>query len=304
MSKRELTFVGLSEDGLHLIVADSKGSQYSVRLDPRLSTALSDPYRPAQLEIPLQPLSPKDIQARIRAGATAEEISAETGEDLERVRRFEGPPLADRAFAAEQARRCHVRGSSSPESTLDAIVGARLDERGVTTDAAHWDSWRREDGRWTVIVAFPAAGSVERVATWIYDPDARHVSPDDDEAERMVDPSAAETIRHLPQRRPAAVSSDPIASTVPAAPEVDGEAATPETDEVRMAEVIDIVEIESSADVIEVATAVSEPRSSDTPELDLDLAPETPKPAARKPKGRKGGIPSWDQILFGGKDDD
>jgi len=279
MPKRELTFLGLSEDGSSLVVADSAGSQYTVKVDGRLSATLGHPVRPGQMEIALQPLSPKDIQARIRAGATAAEIAADTGEDIDRIRRFEGPPLADREFASEQARKCVVRSDAS-EFTLEGLVGARLNERGVTIESAQWDSWRREDGRWTVLVAFPA-GPAERVATWVYDPESRHVTPEDDEAARMLDP----TLVSNSSLRLVAEESVTLL----------------EKDIVEVVEVIDVVEVAEEVVVEERLAEVTSIKGATKPQ---------PEPAAKpaasraRSKSKRASVPSWDEILFGGGKDD
>jgi hypothetical protein len=273
MPKRELTFLGLSEDGSSLLVADSAGTQYTIKVDGRLSATLGHPVRPGQMEIALQTLSPKDIQSRIRAGATAAEIAADSGEDIERVRRFEGPPLADREFAAEQARKCLVRSDAS-EFTLDGLVGARLNERGVTIESAQWDSWRREDGRWTVLVAFPA-GSAERVATWVFDPESRHVTPEDDEAARMLDPT-------LVSNSSLRLVAEEVAT------------ATPE-------EIIEVVEVVDKVVVVERLAEVTSIKSEVQPEP--AVAPAAPRSRA-KSKPKRASVPSWDEILFGGGKDD
>jgi hypothetical protein len=273
MPKRELTFLGLSEDGSSLLVADSAGTQYTIKVDGRLSATLGHPVRPGQMEIALQTLSPKDIQSRIRAGATAAEIAADSGEDVERVRRFEGPPLADREFAAEQARKCLVRSDAS-EFTLDGLVGARLNERGVTIESAQWDSWRREDGRWTVLVAFPA-GSAERVATWVFDPESRHVTPEDDEAARMLDPT-------LVSNSSLRLVAEEVAT------------ATPE-------EIIEVVEVVDKVVVVERLAEVTSIKSE--VQSEPAVAPAAPRSRA-KSKTKRASVPSWDEILFGGGKDD
>ena len=279
MPKRELTFLGLSEDGSSLVVADSAGSQYTIKVDGRLSATLGHPVRPGQMEIALQPLSPKDIQARIRAGATAAEIAAENGEDIERIRRFEGPPLADREFAANQARKCLVR-SDAADATLEGLVGARLNERGVTIESAQWDSWRREDGCWTVLVAFPA-GSAERVATWVYDPESRHVTPEDDEAARMLDPT-------LVSNSSLRLVAEELSSTSP--------------DIIENIEVVTVVEHvvveERLAEVTSITGAAkAQPEPAVSPAA-------TPARSKSKSKSKRASVPSWDEILFGGGKDD
>ena len=80
-------------------------ARYILPIDERLrAVALGQTSRLAQYEIEVEsPLRPKEIQARIRAGETAEEIADAAGIPVERVRWFEGPVLGERAYIADQA---------------------------------------------------------------------------------------------------------------------------------------------------------------------------------------------------------
>ena len=49
-------------------------------------------------------LRPKEIQARIRAGASVEQVAQMAGVDVGRVERFAHPVLLERARAAELAK--------------------------------------------------------------------------------------------------------------------------------------------------------------------------------------------------------
>ncbi|GAA3100770.1 septation protein SepH [Nonomuraea salmonea] len=130
--------------------------------------------------------APKEIQARIRAGETAEEIAATAGIPVERVRWFEGPVLQEREYVAQQAQRVAVRmpGESAPGPTLGDLVAERLTRRGVPTDEIDWDSAKRDDGLWRVKLGYVWNGHT-RHAEWLFDPRKRHVTPHDDEALRL-----------------------------------------------------------------------------------------------------------------------
>ena len=52
-------------------------------------------------------LSPKDIQARIRAGASVEQVATASGSDIARIARFAHPVLLERSRAAELATAAH-----------------------------------------------------------------------------------------------------------------------------------------------------------------------------------------------------
>ena len=114
----ELRLVAVSEDGSYAILAvPGRGGRFSLPIDDRLRTVARGQFsRLAQYEIEVEsPLRPKEIQDRIRAGETAEEIADVAGVPIERVRRFEGPVLAERAYRAQgPAAYPHPVGTSHP----------------------------------------------------------------------------------------------------------------------------------------------------------------------------------------------
>ena len=110
-------------------------------IDERLrAVALGQTSRLAQYEIEVEsPLRPKEIQARIRAGETVEEIADAAGIAVERVRWFEGPVLAERANIADQAQTASVRrhGDATPGPRLGEIVFADPELRGKLNAIVH-----------------------------------------------------------------------------------------------------------------------------------------------------------------------
>jgi hypothetical protein len=200
---QDLTLVGVHDDGDHLVLGGPDGQRYLLKVDEPLRAAVRrDRARLAQLQIEIaDTLRPRDIQARIRAGRTAEDVAAEAGVPVEHVRRYEGPVLAEREFVARQARGVRVRratpGAPGSWPTLDELVAQRLAAREVDAAAASWDAWRT-DGTWFIRLAF-AAGGRDRQAEWSYDMQLRHVTPLDDEARWFVDePSPAAAAGPLP----------------------------------------------------------------------------------------------------------
>jgi hypothetical protein len=192
---QELRFVAVSEDGSYAVLAvPGRSARFTLPIDERLrAVALGQTSRLAQYEIEVEsPLRPKEIQARIRAGETAEEIADAAGIPVERVRWFEGPVLAERAYIAQQAQAASVRrpgDSSGPGARLADIVPSRLKAAGADPDDGQWDSRKRGDGNWQVTLTFTAAGRLH-VAEWMFDPRRRHVLPEDDNAARLSLPDA------------------------------------------------------------------------------------------------------------------
>ena len=142
-------------------------------IDDRLRAVARGQFsRLAQYEIEVEnPLRPKEIQARIRAGETVEEIADAAGIPVDRVRWFEGPVLAERGYVAQQAQNASVRrqGDSTPGPRLGEVVAERLTELGADPEDAQWDSRKHGDGSWQVQLAFRAGGRLH-IAEWLFDP--------------------------------------------------------------------------------------------------------------------------------------
>ena len=192
---QELRFVAVSEDGSYAVLAvPGRSGRFILPIDERLrAVAQGQTTRLAQYEIEVEsPLRPKEIQARIRAGETAEEIADAAGIPVERVRWFEGPVLAERAYIADQAQAASVRragDSAGPGPRLGDIVPERLTASGADPEDGQWDSRKRGDGSWQVTLTFPSGGRLH-VAEWVFDSRRRHVMPDDDNAARLSLPES------------------------------------------------------------------------------------------------------------------
>ncbi|HEX5522671.1 MAG TPA: septation protein SepH, partial [Pedococcus sp.] len=213
---QDLRLIGVHEDGQHLLLADSEGNRFRVPLDEPLRAAVRrDRPRLGQLQIEIDGgMRPRDVQALIRAGASAEEVADRSGWSVEKVRRYEGPILAEREHVAGLARGVRLRGrggSQGSAPTLSARVGQRLSGRGVDPAAAEWDSGRNEEGEWTVTVTFPAGGR-ERQARWHFDVAARTVTAADDEARWLSEDEVATAGSAIPA--PHLVSAPVRATTV------------------------------------------------------------------------------------------
>ena len=321
---RELRFDGLSPDGMRLVLAGNDGQKYTVAIDERLEAAVRrDRARMSQVELEQSGvLRPREIQARIRAGATAEDVAAASGLSLEHVRRFEGPVLTERAWVAQQAQATEVRRPGG-DIELGRLVGERLASIGVDTDDVTWDAWRRDDGLWVVIATFPVPPNTH-VATWTYDTGGRTMTIADDNARALsaIDPDTP--LELAPPRRtltsvaplaefvdeedsggsgtPAIVLTDPgqadsASSAKPtdeAEPAESGQAqARAATDEGTESE--DTESEDAESEQADDDTAAGSGRTVDA--VDVPLF-EAPAPPPQRPAG-KPHIPSFDDILFG-----
>ncbi|MGI8448384.1 MAG: septation protein SepH, partial [Streptosporangiaceae bacterium] len=219
---QELRIVAVSEDGSYAVLAvPGRGGRFSLPIDDRLRIVARGQFsRLAQYEIEVEsPLRPKEIQDRIRAGETAEEIADAAGVPIERVRRFEGPVLAERAYRAQEAQGASIRqpGDSGPGPRLGDIVAERLAALGVPAEEAQWDSRKRGDNIWQVQLMFTISGR-PLMAEWVFDPRRRHVSPADDDAARLSLPEADLAGLAPGPPAPARATVTPIGSRLAAAP--------------------------------------------------------------------------------------
>ncbi|WP_209324709.1 septation protein SepH [Brevibacterium renqingii] len=187
---RELILNGVNADGTHLLLNDENGLQYRVVLDEALSAAVRKERTQSKSETPVRP---KDIQAMIRGGMDAEEVVASTGADIEYVRTYEGPAMAERSRMAYLASRHPIYSDHDPNgepSPLIELCQERLAMRDVDIETMEWDSWKQQDGNWYVQLSFTAADRI-RTASWHYY--RRSLTPIDDEAKWLADSGPTDT---------------------------------------------------------------------------------------------------------------
>jgi Protein of unknown function (DUF3071) len=213
---QELRLVAVSEDGSYAILAvPGRSGRFLLPIDDRLRTVAKGQFsRLAQYEIEVEnPLRPKEIQDRIRAGETADEIADAAGIPPDKIRRFEGPILAERQYQAQQALRATIRGMSDngPGPRLGDIVTERLAGAGASPEASEWDSRKRPDGNWQVRLQFAIGGRTGH-AEWIYDARRRHVMPDDEQAVRLSLPKDEWSEVTFAERDAATATVTPIGS--------------------------------------------------------------------------------------------
>ncbi|MEY4136644.1 MAG: hypothetical protein RL205_772 [Actinomycetota bacterium] len=225
------------------------------------------------------------------------------GWELDKVERYAGPPLAERAYIADRAQAVEVRSGV----TLAASAQAVLASDGVDLDSVEWDSWRREDAKWIVTVAY-ARGAGNARASWTFDNSGSNLHPLDETARHLmgvtlVEPDSDE-IDFITDDAPVAVVDDseiietlrqsqslsrPHLVAVPSEPS--------ETVAITREEIIDVVEV---IEVVESEIIVETTAASVQETLDVPVAKTPAKKAAKpKAKGRRASVPSWDEILFG-----
>lgn len=199
----QLHLVGVHDDGEHLIVETTDSQRYSLKIDQQLRQAVQHARKktPARGRVTGQ-FGPRDIQARFRAGASVEDIVAESGWEPERVKRYEWPILAERGHMVREALKVKIAGTSPSHDgyrsvfegeprTLEQTVRHRAQNTGVAVDSLDWDAWQREDQLWTLQLSFSvsdrdqAPNDTNGPAEWTYNPANQTVRPVNDWASAL-----------------------------------------------------------------------------------------------------------------------
>jgi hypothetical protein len=267
---RKLHLVGLTTDRDGLIFTARKGAKsggFIVPIDDRVLSAIADAGRldngaPVEVDATIpgvevvpkrlrseSALTPREMQARLRAGRSIDEVAAEAGVDTEWVARFAVPILAEQAQVVELARALVYAKPRLGESSqpLGASVLQNLSDRGVFVpdDVANagWSAFQLHDSVWMVRFRYRARGRAQE-AQWEIDVPAgrlrarnRHASdlgyvdpgrrraamdseavPDDDDATMVPPPPArsrATAKRVTASPAPAPAAKLPKASSRP-----------------------------------------------------------------------------------------
>ncbi|MEV6347013.1 septation protein SepH [Actinoplanes sp. NPDC051851] len=188
---RPVRFVALSEDGHALVLADEVGRLLALPIDDRVAGVLTEGPTPAGTAVALiapsesaaPSLSPRDIQARIRSGESAEDVARIANVPVDRVLRYAGPVLQERAMLAQHARRTRLKTSDSGQP-LSEVVDSRLAQHGIDTEKISWDAFRKDDGTWRIVATWPS-GKATAQAIWDLDKGRQVVAPHDDMAQYL-----------------------------------------------------------------------------------------------------------------------
>lgn len=324
---RDLKPEGLSEDRRYLVARDvTTGEQFRIPADHRLSSLIGTPSRTGstsgQMEIRMpSSLSPRDIQTRIRRGESPQSVADSAGVPLQQIEGFAGPVLAEREFMCEQARKTAIRrkhvGGAGVQ--LGVLVTENIAASGGVPEQATWDSWRREDGRWTIVVT---PHDSAHPATFLFDVKSRYVVPADEHAHDLVGdialPDSSDMAIADAVRAPEPPADEPVEAELPL------EDHTPAEPLVEIPDPIEAIEEETltgvsslkeardrralgqlaltDAEPVEEAPAATEAEHDFEDSLEDNVAvPDTMGPRKKRHERRR--VPSWDEIMFGDKSD-
>jgi hypothetical protein len=271
----ELRLDGKTEDGSHLSLVDTDGNNFSLRISDTLRATVNQPRLTSVPAIDaVETISVKEIQRRLRAGDSFEQIAREGQTTVDKVERFSGPIMQEREYILENARNLIMRKDIHRiDLTFREVVLAKLAARGVDTDEVSWNTWRQPDGTWHIELHYPNRDG-NGIATWNFDLSRRALDASDDNGAWLIDEEA-------PVRAP----STAIIYSEPSHPSRLEEVA-PEPEIVRIADLLNAPE-----------------EKAETPRL--AVIRETPS-AADSQDGitARAKVPSWDEIMFGRKSEE
>ncbi|MWB97345.1 septation protein SepH [Agromyces seonyuensis] len=200
---QELTVIGV--EGGAIVAASDDGERFRIAVDEVLLSRLrtpSAPIPPGSVK-----LSPREVQARIRSGLSAEDVARVTGADLDYIRRFERPVLAEREHIVTTALAVPVQ-TIGPFDPIDepTTFGTAIRERlaGFGASGERWASWKDEETGWMVKLEFTVDG-VDRDARWSFDARRQSLVPANPEATTLSQQHEPRPAALIPRLRAVAV---------------------------------------------------------------------------------------------------
>ncbi len=315
---RALRVLGMAEDGANLVCEEPEsGDQYAIPADERLrAAARGDVSRLGQLEIEMEPqLRPREIQAKVRAGASIEQVAALAVCDPVRVERFAYPVLMERSAIADQARQARpITGGVLADRSIEAMVTEILHTRGHSGPLS-WDAYKEEGAGWMLALNW-TVGRSDNSARWSFTPGngGGSVVAADESANELMDPAPRplRTVRDAmneenpapkPTLNPLVLTTEP--ARVPAPSALLEEAA--EKSDSRSHHPTAGKSGRPSAGQMSAAltrASVQAPTKAAAPEVappPAAKAPGTPAPQTLKSGKRptRPAMPSWEDVLLG-----
>ena len=172
-SARRLRLVGVADNADELVLSNGDGEEFYLPITDALRNAATRPIgRPsaAAADEAAKELSPREIQAMLRAGSTIDELAAQHEVDRDSLEVYATPIIAERDWIARQAQDIEVAapqlGNHAYEEVfgdepalLGQMVTHRLEAMGLDPDTIEWDAWRDTDSMlWTISANFSVQG--------------------------------------------------------------------------------------------------------------------------------------------------
>lgn len=313
-------------EGDHLVLEAQDGQRFKLLIDETLKGTVRGH---ASFDKSAVTLTPREIQAEIRAGATVEELAGRWHDPIEYVAKFAQPILDELAHIVSAAQSVNIsiagdRYNDVSSIEFGEIIASRLEASGARAIA--WNAARDETNTWRVSVSYSLSGE-EGTAVWSFDPRKLILAPENQNAIALSTQNslAAPTATKLSAVEPPQFDTQSLEDTVRVetviplgrtSEQLVTSSDEPQDDLATTSDLLDalkrkragrehpstlvdsnvdsptepVVQLSVVEETIEVVDAIGE-ESQEEPE---------PRPAPTRRSGRPG-IPSFDEIIQGTK---
>src|SRR5690625_522826 len=193
---RRLRLVGVADSADELVLSNGDGEEFYLPITDALRNAATRPIgRPsaAAADEAAKELSPREIQARLRAGATVAELAEQHDLDPASLEVYATPIVAERDWIARQAQELEVAAPQLGNQAYEAVFGDepallgemvshRREALGLDPETVEWDAWRDEESTlWTISANFSVEGLGDSSigdpppALWSYKLQSKHL---------------------------------------------------------------------------------------------------------------------------------
>ena len=275
---RKAEFDHVDEEGNLILSLD--GAQAVLEASEQLEDALLASRKikaQAAAQKRLAPLPISRIQSMLRAGKAPAEVAEElqVGESL--ISKIAGPVENEKRAAVQQFLSGFYQKAPMRKERVAEIISRSLSRIGVKKNAVRWSASREGRGPWTVTAEFDRDGN-RWIPSWSWDGQDNSISSLNEEARYLLEEDSGP----LPTPQPPKKPDIPPLPSQKKAPAQKKKAPEPPS-----------------------APQASSDEEAEAEEVETELVDPAPKPKPRiafQPKGKmqRKGVPSWDDILFGG----
>jgi hypothetical protein len=176
---KDLRLVGHEVGSIQLETLE--GEKFRLPVDENVRLAVKSAMSDSQQ---VEPISPREIQDRIRNGSSVEDIIALSGANQSYVEKFAKPVLDELRHMVDAALAIRItiagdRFNDEVQEEFGKIIESRLFASGARK--VSWSSKRVDVGTWHVMADFEL-GEADGLAVWLFEPRKFQLSPENETA--------------------------------------------------------------------------------------------------------------------------